>query len=200
MAEITSVTTTWLPDDTATISGSGFGGDTGYVNLVFENLGRILECVVTDWTDTSITVTLLSDGFTSDEAVYLEAIGPDTNYFAARSEAAVTATPVIEPPAYLEGLTWVTVNSEALALLEPTPPRYFLTPLGQIWFWDEEAEQYVVRWYSPFFYLEGARDPALRDRFGVYSAVNAADIGVVGSLTLNRAFASGLLGQELVID
>lgn len=198
MAEITSVTTTWLPDDTATISGSGFGGDTGYVNLVFENLGRILECVVTDWTDTSITLTLPSgEGFTSDEAVYLEVIGPNTGYFASRSDAAVTATPTVTPPTSLASLTWVTVNPSALALLDPAPTVYFLTALGQIWSWDEEDEQYVIRWYSRLIF-EGARD-GLRDRFGSYSTVDAADVGVVGGLTLSRAFASGLLGESRLI-
>jgi len=188
MAEITSVTATWLPNNTATISGSGFGGDEGYVNLVFENLGSILTCAVTDWTDTSITATLPEGGFAANEAVYLEVIGPNTNYFAVRSEQAVTDTPVIDPPVYLLGLTWVTVNPEVLPLLDPAPPVTLLTALGQVMSWDEEAEKYEVRWY-PLIEL---------DRPGS-SLVDAADLGVVGGLTLSRALATGLLGGTRLI-
>lgn len=184
MAEITSVATTWLPDDTATISGSGFGVDTGYVNLVFENLGRILECEVTDWTDTSITVTLLADGFVSDEAVYLEVIGPNTGYFAARSDAAVTGTPEEPAGSTLPVNTWVTVSAEAQADLEPAPPVSFLMALGQVRGARYEGDlQYEIRWY-PF----NERDPL--------SYVYEDQTRAVGGLTLSRAFASGLLGES----
>ena len=189
MAEITSVESSWLPDETATISGSAFGSDTGYVNLVYENLGEIVECAVSDWSPTAITI-LLPAEMNADEAVYLEVGGPNANYFTARSVSTVTATPTVEPPAHLRSGTWVTLKPGADVAEYPSVT--FLAPIGQVWTWDEETEKYHVRWFPTS--LSVGSPVAV-----TYTPVSASDLSVVGGLTFTRAFASGLLSPSRLL-